>query len=160
MNSNEYKMAKIKDLTFIDIGLPSGKKISIDLVENLYKVEELYTKCRDFLPTLDDIKELLLFCKIEPATKEIAEDDCEDNVQHINGINIIGSKTYFFLPFLGEINSDTIIQDNEASLLLLKDEPEDDINMYAVMFNSNNVILNDVYVPKESYIQTILIKNV
>ena len=95
-------MNKIGDLKFIDLGLPSKNKVCFDLVDNLYSFDEIQN-IRSLLPTMDEIREILLYANPMVTTKVIQEkDETKAPETTRNGLSINTLDKHFFIPFLGE----------------------------------------------------------
>lgn len=156
---------KVKDLTFIDIGLPSGNKICIQYIDKLNKARFFNQKLSYLLPTPDEIREILLFCTLKPISKTLKDisypDENEDLSQNepdkVNGIEVIGLNNSFFIPFLGFVESD-IIQNINEQALIMNQQTDDEYRMSASVFTKNQVAINSMELNRDSYVQIILIK--
>lgn len=115
---------KIKDLTFIDLGLPSGNKFCFQLINNLYQVHDwLKEPVLQLLPTIDEIREMVIYSTIQPYTKEIEEQISEEDSLTITQSGVIIGNAYYnsFIPFLGSISHFGLCGENTTSVILTTD---------------------------------------
>ena len=151
---------KVKDLKFIDIGLPSGNKLCVDLLDNLYRVKD-FDAFAYLLPTKDELKELLLFCSFNFTSMDIdAEENdeaSEELVPTIKGLRVFGSNNNFFLPFLGILRNNLLQGEYIRSEILTQDREEED-KFEAVAFTKDEVSFEGVHLDKDDYIQILLIQ--
>lgn len=151
---------KVKDLKFIDVGLPSGNKLCVDLLNNLYRVKDL-NLLSYLLPTRDELKELLLFCSFEFTSIDVdikENDETSDaETQTIKGLRIYGLNNSFFLPFLGVLSNDMLHGEYLQSEILTLDKDDDETHT-AVRFTKDVVSFDDAHPNKNDFIQILLIK--
>lgn len=151
---------KIKDLTFLDMDLPSGNKICFDLIDNYYKVEDAFSELFEFLPTSDEIKELMLFCNSRVINKDIykeidenAEENNSDTIEQVKGLELLSTSNKAFIPFKGIIDEGRIKYENDRAIILIRDEEYTGLTFYkdCVEFNGPELY-------RHTYCQLILVK--
>lgn len=146
----------INDLEFIDLGLPSGKKICVQLINNLYRCKDLIDSCLELLPTNQEIREIVLFCEFVPTIKEIyAGEEEEALLERQDGLDIIGPKNKFFLPLLGTCMSSGLSNENDRSCILTYPFSYPDILSCATI---DRLDINfDTNIHEDCYVQTLLV---
>lgn len=157
---------KIKDLTFLDMNLPSGNKICFDLIDNYYKVADAFSALFEFLPTSDEIKELMLFCNSRVIDrdiyKEIDENTEENNLditKQVKGLELLSISNKAFIPFKGIINDGEIKYENDRAIILTRDNGDEDSEEYSgLTFYKTCVEFNDPKLYSTTYCQLILVK--
>lgn len=146
----------INDLEFIDLGLPSGKKICVQLINNLYKCKDLITSCFELLPTTQEIREIMLFCDFVPTTKEIYADEEEEVLlKRQDGLDVIGPKNRFFLPLLGTCSLSGLSNENDKSWILTYSFSYPEILSYAIIDRLGINFATDIN--EDYYVQTLLV---
>lgn len=149
---------KISDLTFIDLGLPSGNKFCFQLVDNLYRVAH-FQNMRELLPSEDEMKELFLFCDIKPYEKstEIEMEDSSIIENTTKGIMVNNAYHKIFIPFLGNIVGNYLEGETEYSIILNSDS-NSFADFMGTKIGTKSIEFGHAECAVNSYVQILLVK--